>query len=41
MRSKYLSITILVVLLTVMLVPTIQAETKFFAIATGGTAGTY
>jgi TRAP transporter TAXI family solute receptor len=24
-----------------MLVPTIQAETKFFAIATGGTAGTY
>ncbi|GAK56905.1 TRAP transporter solute receptor, TAXI family [Candidatus Vecturithrix granuli] len=42
MRSKYLGVTILVVMLAVMVVPTTTyAETKFFAIATGGTAGTY
>lgn len=41
MRSKYLGVTILVLLLAVMVVPTTQAEMRFFAIATGGTAGTY
>ncbi len=42
MRSKYLSITILVLMLAVMAIPTVSpAQTKFFAIATGGTAGTY
>lgn len=42
MRSKYLGVTILIVMLAAMVVPTTtHAEMKFFAIATGGTAGTY
>lgn len=42
MRTKLLSLSLVLLVVSTLLVPTMSwAEAKFFAIATGGTAGTY